>query len=130
MNRKLIMAAIIISAIILSGCVEQTLFDQTCEVDALGGRYFGGDGSPNPGYVLKYTVTSNVPVDVYAVPSQESLNQWSNGKSMRFYPKASHKEVYSVSDSVNMEREGGVMIINNNLISDASVYVKVSCVVT
>ena len=130
--RKLIfVAAILISAVIMSGCTEytqQTLFDQTCEIDSLNGRYFGGDGScdPNRVYTVKYTVTSNVPVDVYAVPSRASLDSWGSGKSMRFYPQGSYKDVYSVSDCVKMDSQGGVMVINNNLLSDARVHIKVS----
>lgn len=100
---------------IISSLDEKELYDETVSLSPYYAKYYGGDGEDVKIPIeLEYSIDSNLPVKVYIVPSSESLDLWSEGKSYTYYPSCSKDDIYRASGSCKINNLGGVLIINNN----------------
>ena len=128
MIKQIIVIIVIGILIIISGCVgnEKNMKDTTIIIERNHAFYYGGDGSElDTNNKFKYDISSDIPIDIYVVPSDKSLESWSKGYTFMIYPKYTHKNVYSNIDSYIIDCQGGILIINKNN-EDAKVHIKIN----
>ncbi len=114
--------------IVSSSNIEQNLYDETISLDSNYAKYYGGNGEETDvPFEIKYEIDSDKAIDVLAVPSSESLDDWSKGKSYDYYPSCSRESVYRISESCSINQYGGVLMVNEGN-EDAVVSIKVDAI--
>jgi len=111
--------------IIISMNKKETLYEEQVLIEAESAKYYGGKGqyAENP-FIISYSIVSDQAIDTELVPSGESLQAWANNKEYESFTECSKKNIFKVFGDCKMNRNGGVLLINNNT-SDAKVSIKI-----
>lgn len=88
--------------------------------------YYGGNGEkfsePITYMNIKYSISSDEPLDVYFVPSDKEQKKIANLESFIHYPTCQKENVYKTDSSCDsLKDNGGIILFNKNLQDNAKV---------
>jgi len=90
-------------------------YDEIVSIPKNSAMYYGGDGSKLDSTIkINYEIDSTIPIKLEVVNSKYALEDWSNGESYKYYPSCSKESFYKWSSQCEIEKAGGILIINNN----------------
>jgi hypothetical protein len=105
----------ILNSSIVSEDEKINLYHETVSIPSNSAMYYGGNGDSTDYQIkLLYNLDSNIPINVNIVNSKIALNQWTNGDSYIYYPSCSKEDLYEWSNECQIDKIGGLLIINNN----------------
>ena len=105
--------------------VGNALFDETITLESDSIWYYGGDSpSLSSTETLHYTVSSNLQVSIDVVPSKDDFRKALQGSDFRAYSACTASNVYSYDKFCTLDKNGGIMITNDNTAS-ATIHVVV-----
>jgi hypothetical protein len=97
---------------------EQTLLDKTITLESDSLWYYGGDAtSTSTSETIHYTLSSNLPVSVDVVPSKQDFRDALQGLDYNFYSSCAASSVYSYDKICTLDKNGGIIIANDNTAS-------------
>jgi len=100
--------------ILLSLNTQTNLHKEKISLNSFSAKYYGTENLLNNSLEIIYDITSDNPLDLYFVSSEDALNRWSKREDFAHYPDCKRNKVYEASGSCQIGAKGGILIVNNN----------------